>query len=193
MGSVGYRVLDPTRGKVFNVGVPHIDETVQSGWWRKENNGEGPVDDIGEIIYPDLGVAVVGEETKRVQEGDPPMPALVEDSSDDEGGDDGGDEDGNGGGGDDDSWGPDDDTLALIVHEGLAAEEGEGSQEPRHSNRENRGVPPLRYIEAYLAGAAEEEAKHTPQSVQVALQGDNKVEWKKAMDSEMASLRENGV
>ena len=53
----------------------------------------------------------------------------------------------------------------LCMCEGLAAEEGEGSQEPRHSNRENRGVPPLRHIEAYLVGAAEEEAKHTPQSV----------------------------
>ena len=90
----------------------------------------------------------------------------------------------NGGGGDDDSWGPDDDAPVLPLHEGPAAKEGERSQQPRHSNRENRGVPPLRYIEAYLVGAAEEEAKHSPQSVQEALQGENKVEWRKAMDSD---------
>ena len=189
MGSVGYRVWDPIRGKVFNVGVPHIDESVQPGWWRKENNGGELVDDIEEIVFPDLAVDVVGGELEGGQECDQPMPVLVEDSSDDEGGE----GDGNNGGGDDDSWGPDDDAPVLPVHEGPAAEEGEGSQEPRHSNRENRGVPPLRYIEAYLAGAAEDEAKHSPQSVQEALQGDNKAEWRKAMDSEMASLRENGV
>ena len=31
-GSVGYRVWDPIRGKVFNVGVPHVDGSVQPGW-----------------------------------------------------------------------------------------------------------------------------------------------------------------
>ena len=38
----------------------------------------------------------------------------------------------------------------------------EGAQEqnePRHSNKERRGVPPLRYIEMYLARAAKEEVK----------------------------------
>ena len=30
--SVGYRVWDPVRGKVYNVGVPHINEDVHLGW-----------------------------------------------------------------------------------------------------------------------------------------------------------------
>ena len=188
MGSVGYRVWDPIKGKVFNVGVPHVDESVQPGWWRKEIDGGELVDDIEEIVFPDLGVAVVEEEMEGEKRNDQSMPVLVEDSSDEE-------EDGGGGtgGGDDDSWGPDDDAPVMPVHEGPAAEEGEGSQQSRHSNRENRGVPPLRYIESYLAGAAEEDAKHSPQSVQEALQGEHMAEWRKAMDSEMASLRENGV
>ena len=36
IGSVGYRVWDPVRGKVYNVGVPHVDEDVQPGWWKKD-------------------------------------------------------------------------------------------------------------------------------------------------------------
>ena len=28
--SVGYRVWDPVRGNVYNVGVPHVDELAQS-------------------------------------------------------------------------------------------------------------------------------------------------------------------
>ena len=30
--SVGYRVWDPVRGKVFNVGVPFLDENVDPSW-----------------------------------------------------------------------------------------------------------------------------------------------------------------
>ena len=111
MGSVGYRVWDPIRGKVFNVGVPHINESVQPGWWRKENNVGELVDDIDEIVFLDLGVDVVGEETKGGQECDPQMHVLVEDSSDEEERE----GDGNGEGGDDDSWGPDDDAVVLPV------------------------------------------------------------------------------
>ena len=66
-------------------------------------------------------------------------------------------------------------------------------EEPRHSNREKRGVPPLRFIEAYLASAADVGADQNPQSVQETLQGEHKEEWQQAMNSEMASLRENGV
>lgn len=64
---------------------------------------------------------------------------------------------------------------------------------PRRSNRENRGVPPLRFIEMYLAAAAEEEAKQSPKTAKEALQGPHRAKWQKAMKSEMESLRENGV
>ena len=73
---------------------------------------------------------------------------------------------------------------------------GGGTQEasePRHSNRGNRGVPPLRFIEAYLATAADEEVKQSPESVQEALQGPHTERWRQAMNSEIESLRENGV
>ena len=30
-GSVGYRVWDPVRGEVFNVGVPNVDENAEAG------------------------------------------------------------------------------------------------------------------------------------------------------------------
>ena len=65
--------------------------------------------------------------------------------------------------------------------------------EPRHSNRERRGFPPLRLIEQYLATVAEEEANQSPQSVQEALQSTHGDKWKEVMDSEMRSLKENGV
>ena len=53
--SVGYRVWDPVRGKVYNVGVPRVDEDVQPGWWRKEAEGN-VVDEVEDILFPDLGV-----------------------------------------------------------------------------------------------------------------------------------------
>ena len=195
IGSVGYRVWDPVRGKVYNVGVPHVDEDVQPGWWRKDTSQGG--DEENEVIlFPDLNVdnAQVAVEVEEVpQEVEPQLPDLVEDSSDDE------DEGDGAGGGDDDEWGPADDAPVNPVHggmpEGGAVDVDDAAQlnEPRHSNRERRGVPPLRFIEMYLASAAEEEIKQSPKTVQEALEGLHGEKWQKAMDSEMQSLRENGV
>ena len=42
--SVGYQVWDPVREKVFNVGVPFVDEDVKPGWWREPADG-GVADD----------------------------------------------------------------------------------------------------------------------------------------------------
>ena len=61
------------------------------------------------------------------------------------------------------------------------------------NNRERRGVPPLRLIEQYLATVVEEEVKQSPQSVREALQSIHGDKWQEAMDSEMGSLKENGV
>ena len=61
---------------------------------------------------------------------------------------------------------------------------------PRQSNREKRGVPPLRFIEEYQAAAVEEEVKQSPQSVHEVLQGPHCEKWKLAMKSEMESQRE---
>ena len=62
-----------------------------------------------------------------------------------------------------------------------------------NSNRERRGVPPLRLIEQYLATVVEEEANQSLQTVQEALQSTHGDKWKEDMDSEMRSLKENGV
>ena len=51
-------------------------------------------------------------------------------------------------------------------------------------------MSPLRFIEAYLATAADEAVKKILES---ALQGPHMDKWQQAMNSEMESLRENGV
>ena len=108
--SVGYRVWDPVRGKVYNVGVPFVDEDVKPGWWRKVDDG-GVVEEVEEFILPDLDVdssqqiQQAGEHTHAADgEVEPLMPDMVEDSNDDE-------DDGEGPGGDDDQWGPEDDAV----------------------------------------------------------------------------------
>ena len=102
--SVGYGVWDSVRGKMFNVAVPFVDEDVKTWWWRKADDG-GELQEVEEILFPDLNVDN-SQQQQQVQQGgehttvvdgevEPPMPVLVEDSSDDE-------DDGEGPGGDDD-------------------------------------------------------------------------------------------
>ena len=195
--SVGYRVWDPVRGKIYNVGVPHVDEDVQPGWWKKDTEQEG--EEENEVLrFPDLDVdnAQVAVGVEEVpQEVEPQgLPELFEDSSDDEDEGDGADN-----GNHDDEWGPEDDAPVNPVRGGVpgggdvSVDDAAQVNEPRHSNREKRGVPPLRFIEMYLASAAEEEIKQSPKTVQEALEGLHGEKWQKAMDSEMQSLRENGV
>ena len=76
---------------------------------------------------------------------------------------------------------------------GTSGERVSGEGEPRHSNRENRGVPPPRFIEMYLASAADDEARHNPETVGEALESVHSEKWQAAMDSEMQSLKENIV
>ena len=84
IASVGYQVWDPLRGKVYNVGVPHVDEDFQLGWWRKEAEG-GVADGFEEIMFPDLGVDKVQVAEHEIpQIAEPLMPDLVEDSNDEE-------------------------------------------------------------------------------------------------------------
>ena len=54
-------------------------------------------------------------------------------------------------------------------------------------------MPSPRFIEEYLAAAVEQEVKQSPQWVQEAIQGPQSEKWKRAMESEMDSLKENGV
>ena len=182
--SVGYRVWDPVRGKVFNVGVPFVDEDVRPGWWREPIDG-GVVDEVEDFIFPDLPVDIpqqIQQEGELAADGEVEqiMPDMVEDSSDNE-------DDGEGPGEEDDRWGPEDDAVEEQHVEQPAPDA------PRQSEREKRGVPPLRFIEEYLAAAVEEEVKQSPQSLREALQGPHCEKWKQAMKSEMDSLKENGV
>ena len=62
--SVGYRVWDPLRGKVYNVGVPFVDEDVQPGWWRKAVDS-GVVDEVEDFVFPDLGEVDLGGQVVR--------------------------------------------------------------------------------------------------------------------------------
>ena len=64
---------------------------------------------------------------------------------------------------------------------------------PRHIDRERRGVPPTRFIEMYLAAAADDEARHNPETVREAIDSSHREKWQAAMNSEMESLRDNGV
>ena len=131
----------------------------------------------------------MGEGQHGTPECDLPIPVLVEGSSDEEDGGDAID------GGNDD-WGPEDDAPSGGKEEGDVDDvvlEAALADEPRHSNRERRGVPPLRFIEMFLAVAAEEEAKQSPASVEEALSGEHKGKWEEAMRIEMDSLKEIGV
>ena len=77
--------------------------------------------------------------------------------------------------------------------EGGGGDGGPTEVQPRQSERHNKGVPPLRYIEQYLAEKAEEESKLSPKTVKEAFNGKAKGKWEKAMASEMQSLKDNGV
>ena len=47
------------RGKVFNVGVPNIDEYVAPGWRRSEDIRGEIVDDMEEIVFPVLEADII--------------------------------------------------------------------------------------------------------------------------------------
>ena len=55
--SVGYRVWDPVRGKVYNVAVQFVDGNVEPSWWRKWNGG-GAAKEVEGIIFPSLPVDI---------------------------------------------------------------------------------------------------------------------------------------
>ena len=148
--SVGYRVWDPARGKVFNVGVPFLDEDVVPGWWKVPNTA-GAIEEEEVFQFPDLdvdstlqGQQVVDELEVVGEGGEAGLPELVEDSSDD---DDDDDVDNIHGGGFDD-WGAEDDAPVDPVREGVETVDEVGGEqsteqptpvEPRQSSRERRG------------------------------------------------------
>lgn len=94
--SVGYKIWNPTKGKVGNVGshFAHLDEDAQPGWWRKDAGCGGNFEQEEEMYFPNFqrGAKVEGgavdDENDEGGRGEAEIPALVEDSSDDEDGED---------------------------------------------------------------------------------------------------------
>ena len=62
---------------------------------------------------------------------------------------------------------------------------------PRQSARENRGVPPLRFIEMYIASQGEE--VRALETVREAMQSSDREKCKEAMKCEMDTLRKHKV
>ena len=53
MSNNSYRVWDPVKHTIYNVGSPAFDETAKPGWWRKSTAAAAPVADE-QVIFPDL-------------------------------------------------------------------------------------------------------------------------------------------
>ena len=57
--SPSYRVWDPVKGKVINVGGAEFDEEVEPGWWKRLGEvGSRLQDDGPEVAFPDLAVRI---------------------------------------------------------------------------------------------------------------------------------------
>ena len=174
----GYRVWDPTSHKVWDVRGPDFDELVAGGWWKK------PVADRKPKVDNDVPFNLMeGLDLEEDPPGGggvpPPDNAIV--GVDGADGDDAADGGGSPGGGGELSDSEDDDPLQI-----------EGVQQPRMSNRERRGVPPLRLIEI-MAAAADAEDGGAPSSYEEALGGPEAKGWKKAFAAEVKSLHDNKV
>ena len=174
----GYRVWDPTSHKVWDVRGPDFDELVAGGWWKK------PVADREPKVDNDVPFNLMeGLDLEEDPPGGggvpPPDNAMV--GVDGADGDDAADGGGSPSGGGELSDSEDDDPLQI-----------EGVQQPRMSNRERRGVPPLRLIEI-MAAAADAEDGGAPSSYEEALGGPEAKGWKKAFAAEVKSLHDNKV
>ena len=169
--SPAYRVWDPVKGKVLNSGGCEFDEEVGPGWWLGSAQVGAGVKTEEDVQFPDL-------EPAAGMDGNPFPPALplpppppLPPAAADE------------------------DELPPLVEDDSDDEGGEEDNNdppdppPRRSNRSNRGVPPLRYDDAYAAAVD----LMCPETVKEALGGDQAEKWAAAMDSELESLWKNGV
>ena len=168
--SSSYRVWDPIKGKVLNVGGAEFDEEVGSRWWRRKGEvGATLKKEEPDVNLPDLVPAAddVGNPfPPRIPLPPPPpplppapdvtdplaayeeIPPVIVDDSDSEGDD-----------GDVDTAPP----------------------SPRRSGRLNRGVPALRYDDIYEAAID----IMCPNMVKEALGGEQAEKWAAAMDNEL--------
>ena len=120
--SPSYRVWDPVKGKVLNVGGADFDEDVEPGWWKKIGEVGATLKEEDSVEFPDL--AIDGDDSISLplpppsppaDDGEEETPELLEDDSNNEGGED------------------------------------NNPPQPRRSARDNRGVPPLRYDDVFEA------------------------------------------
>ena len=156
----GYRVWDPTTHKVWDVRAPDFDESVTGGWWRKPFVNMKPAwegDEPLEFVYVEVPPAAPTEQPGTIV----PVPPADDDGADDNGA-------GGPGGGGLGSSGPLDDVNEDDDDAPLAIEDAPAQHVPRMSQRENRGVPPLRLIEI-MAAATEIDGGGAPATYQEAL------------------------
>ena len=180
----GYRVWDPTTHKVWDVRAPDFDESVSGGWWRKPSVNMKPTwegDEPLEFVYVEVPPAAPTEQPGAIV----PVPPADDDGADDNGA-------GGPGGGGPGSGGPLDDVNEDDDDAPLAIEDAPAQHVPRMSQRENRGVPPLRLIEI-MAAATEIDNGGAPATYQEALQGPEAKGWQIAFDAEVKSLNDNHV
>ena len=166
-GTPGYRVWDPTTHLVWDVREPEFNEEVVAGWWKKPPTVKENIGDIDEPLH----FEGLDSEEESTEESVTPA-----------GGDGIGVEE----------EGPPSVGGSGLLEGGEGSREQEGAQEPRRSNRENRGVPPLRFIEM-LEAAAEAVDGGSPATYKEALSGPEAARWKGAFEAEMRPLKENGM
>ena len=78
--SPSYRVWDPAKGKVLNLGGADFDEDVEPGWWKGMGEVEAGIRDDGiEVEFPDLEVPEVREVPGTPGPPAPPPPLAADD------------------------------------------------------------------------------------------------------------------
>ena len=168
--------------KVWDVRAPDFDESVKGGWWRQPAAVDKPIWGGDEPLHLDyLEDPLVDPPVEQPGAIVPVPPAADDDDGEGPGA---GGPDGGGGGGLLDDVDEDDDDPPAI--------EGAPAPAPRMSQRERKGVSPLRLIEIMIA-AEESDNGGAPATYQEALLGPEGKEWQKAFDAEAKSLNENKV
>ena len=66
--SPAYRIWDPRKKRVMNVGSPSFDEAAEPGWWQAKKGGEVEKEEEPQVKFPLL---------EDEDEGDPPAALRV--------------------------------------------------------------------------------------------------------------------
>ena len=137
-----YRVWDPATHKVWDMRSPDFDESVSGGWWWRLEAVDNPAWGGDEPLHLDYVDNPPVDPPMEQSGAIVPVPPVADDAADDDD-DDGPGADGQAGGGILDDVDEDDDDPPEL--------EGAPAPAPQMSQRERRGVPPLRLIEIMVA------------------------------------------